>query len=930
MQKNRNQAIATIIAIILVTSMAITLVPQPTAKAVVINGVNYNQATADAINAGMHWDLNANASTIRLTLWNRYHDSIPTWVFSTISPNPVGIGQEFSMVIFNPQVPYQAQDTNDIRYKYHVVITKPDGTTETLPSTGSLTSDSTGTTYTKYAPTQLGNYSVMVVFEQLYWRWSTSGAGQDYYGTTYLSSNKTYTVTVQQDPISSTAISYYPLPTEYWARPIEGQDNTWGAISSHWLNSAADRDFGSPNNRVQTQGTAPNSGHILWTKPTEDGGVVGGEADAFTGDREGQVFNAGHQYQTRMQDTSIIMYGRLYYQEPITWAGGGGAWVCVDLKTGQEIWRNQTMTNEYWRNQTVTATPNFGFYRAYDDMNQHGVINPGYLISQYTTGTGANAYTTWTFIHPRYGTTPTTLNITSIPSGTIVAGPKGEQLRYIIQNEGTSSSPNWRLFEWNSSRVFEYQTSGTFNASLASRIQVPSTAPNEPFLPTWDFNVSVSTSLPSTWNPTILQVVRGDYLLGSNGTLPRAGTSSLYYHNQDVSTLFAISLKPGQEGQLLWMKNIDMTFVNSAQQIIQRLYIRAGEGVFVMQEMPSLTWIGFDVHTGNQLWTTEPQADTNPFGYYSWVSLMNVYGSSIYDGTLITAGYTGHVFCYNLTTGELLWKQAALTGGEIFKYYTVFHGLTADGKVFIGTHEHSADAPLLKGAQVRVFNLTTGEIVWNMDGWANPVTFALGDGVLTYWNNYDHQIYAVGKGPSSTTVSIADDVVASGNSVMITGAVTDVSPGTTQSVNGMRFPNGVPAVSDASQSAWMAYVYMEKPRPTNVTGVTVTLSVLDSNGNQRDIGTTTANADGFFSFNWKPDIEGKFTVTASFAGSESYWPSHATTAFNVDQAAPTATPQSIAEQPVSEQYFVPAIAGIIAAIAIVGVVLALLLLRKKA
>ena len=922
MQKNRKQTIAALIAIILVTSMAVTLIPQPTAKAVVINGVNYNQATADAINAGMHWDLNANASTIRLTLWDRYHDAIPTWVFSTISPNPVGVGQEFTMVVFNPQVPYQAQDTNDIRYKYHVVFTKPDGTTET---TATLTSDSTGTTYTKYTPTQLGNYSVMVVFEQLYWGWSTGPTGsnpnaaspRDYYGTTYLSSNRTYTVAVQQDPVTSTAITYYPLPTEYWARPIEGQDNTWGAVSSNWLNRAADRDFGSPNNRVQTQGTAPNSGHILWTKPTEDGGVVGGEADAFLGDREGNVFNAGHQYQTRMQDTSIIMYGRLYYQEPISWAGTGGAWVCVDLKTGQEVWRNQTMS----------ASPSFGYYREYDDMNQHGVINPGYLFSNNFG----------TVIHPRYGTTlPDSVNqfsgqttpalkITDVPSGTIVAGPKGEELRYIIQREGS----DWRLFEWNSSRVFEYQTSGTFNASLASLIQVPSTAPNQPFLPTWDFNVSISTTMPSNWNPTILQAVRGDYLLCSNGTLPRAGTSSLYYHNQDQSTLFAISLKPGEEGRLLWTKNIDMTFVNSNNEVIQRLYIRAGEGVFVMQEMPSLTWLGFDVYTGNLLWTSAPQSDVNPFGYYSWVSLMNVYGSSIYDGKLITAGYTGHVFCYDLHNGTLLWDQAALTGGEIFKYYTVFHGLTADGKVFIGTHEHSADTPLLKGAQVRVFNLTTGEVVWTMLGWANPSTFALGDGVLTYWNNYDHQIYAVGKGPSSTTVEITNDVVSSGSSVIIKGTVTDVSPGTQQSINSLRFPNGVPAVSDESQSAWMEYVYMEKPRPTNATGVSVTLSVIDANGNQRDIGTTTANADGFYSFDWTPDIEGKYTVTATFAGSESYWPSHAVTAFNVDPAAPTATPQPIAEQPLSEQYFVPAIAGIIVAIAIVGIVLALLLIRKK-
>ena len=43
----------------------------------------------------------------------------------------------------------------------------------------------------------------------------------------------------------------------------------------------------------------------------------------------------------------------------------------------------------------------------------------------------------------------------------------------------------------------------------------------------------------------------------------------------------------------------------------------------------------------------------------------------------------------------------------------------------------------------------------------------------------------------------------------------------------------------------------------------------------REIGTTTANADGFYSYDWMPDIDGKFAVTATFAGSESYWPSHA-------------------------------------------------------
>jgi hypothetical protein len=110
--------------------------------------------------------------------------------------------------------------------------------------------------------------------------------------------------------------------------------------------------------------------------------------------------------------------------------------------------------------------------------------------------------------------------------------------------------------------------------------------------------------------------------------------------------------------------------------------------------------------------------------------------------------------------------------------------------------------------------------------------------------------------------------------------------------------------------------------------VTVELSVVDANGNYRSIGATTADADGFFSLNWKPDIEGKYTVYASFGGSESYWPSHAVTAFNVDPApeataAPTDAPQSMADL-----YFLPATIGLFIAIIAVGLVMALMV-RKR-
>jgi hypothetical protein len=155
--------------------------------------------------------------------------------------------------------------------------------------------------------------------------------------------------------------------------------------------------------------------------------------------------------------------------------------------------------------------------------------------------------------------------------------------------------------------------------------------------------------------------------------------------------------------------------------------------------------------------------------------------------------------------------------------------------------------------------------------------------------------------------------------------VTDVSPGTKDFMRTARFPNGVPAVSDGSVGEWMKYVYTQFPRPTNVNGVEVTLSVLDSNGNFREIGKTTSDSDGFYSFAWIPDISGEFTVYASFAGSNSYFPSHAETAFSVDPAPPTASPYPLTVLPPTETYFAVSTIAIVIAIVVVGV----LMLRKR-
>ena len=942
----RNKILATIIAVLLISSMAISLVAIQPASA------GLDSATSAAKAAGMKWDFpgsdSANASSTRLMFWNRWKDHVPTWVFLSAAPNPVGVGQQITFLMFNPQLPNAPSSD---KWKYSLDITAPNGAKEVLPPAGAsgiynqaidngkYVADTTGAAWATWTPTQVGNYSIIITFYAVEHTAYASSSDLTYYGVTYDSSTYTVELTVQQDQVQPTGWTPVPLPTEYWSRPIEGQNTDWWQVSSNWLNNCHDADNGGSDNKFQRDGIAPNSGHILWTKSTEDGGVVGGGNFSV----QGEAYNAGHQYQTRFDGNQIMMAGRLYYRESNWYSGSGGDYVCVDLQTGQEIWRNRTMS----------AIPSFGYFYDFDDMNQHGVVEPTWLFSS-NYGTA---------IHPRLGITG--FSVTNVPSGTAVYGPKGEELRYAVTSVGNSTNPAYVLTQWNSSRVFISTTSGTYTGNTPITPARPTGTSTRMMNYTdekrwvevdrgsttcsWNWNgtawwytsstsmsrasLSSTTATAYDWNvtlpvtfsnsPSIRGAIFNDVLLVSNGSLPSAPS----YTYAEEATFWGFSLVPGQVGQKLWGPT-NIKLVTEKNQNLD--FQRAAEGVFVFQVDPDMSWIAYDMHTGNKLWDSMayPESDDNTFAYYISSTGYNPSGNAIAYGKLFSTGYVGYVYCYDLRTGELLWKQAAPTGMEKFEYYTLMIGAIADGKIYIGTHEHSADSPLFKGAKVRCYNVTDGTPIWQMAGWANPHTVQVADGVLTYWNNYDAKVYAVGKGPSDLHVAIDDDVVQSGESVMIKGNIIDISAGTQQKEQAARFPDGVPAVSDASQSDWMAYVYMQKQRPLNATGVPVTLNVVDANGNYREIGTATSDADGFFSYAWMPDIAGKYTVYASFGGSESYWPSHAVTAFNVDPAPATPTPAPTPIASVADTYFVPAIAALFVVIVAIGVV-TMLMVRKR-
>ena len=129
--------------------------------------------------------------------------------------------------------------------------------------------------------------------------------------------------------------------------------------------------------------------------------------------------------------------------------------------------------------------------------------------------------------------------------------------------------------------------------------------------------------------------------------------------------------------------------------------------------------------------------------------------------------------------------------------------------------------------------------------------------------------------------------------------------------------------------AWMDYTYMQKPKPTNATGVQVMLTALDPNGNIENIGNVTSDSMGSYSIAWAPPVAGTYTITAVFSGSNSYFDSNTETHIEVSTAVPTTTPEPTAPAPMTDTYIAYSAVGIIVTIIVVAIVLALLILRKR-
>jgi hypothetical protein len=804
-----------------------------------------------------------------------------TYAFIGAVPNPVGVGQEVLLHVgITDPLANEALGWEGLT----VTVTRPDGKTETL---GPFRTDATGGTGTVYVPTMAGNYTLQTHFPEQLNPASTVAE----YGTPEKAANVTMlasdseklTLIVQEEPVS-----YYPslpLPTEYWTRPIDAQQREWAAVSGNWLEAYPN----IPDNHFAPYNEGPETAHILWAKPLTTGGLAGGALD-------GDSFSTGDAYEG-FWSGSIILAGKLYYQT------GGSAGLkpvvfhCVDLHTGEELWAKTFLDN-----RTIA----FGQLFYWDAWNMHAVF-PYLWVTVGRTWEAFDAFTgDW-----RY-------TVTNVPSGTTLFDSNDGIYRLQV-----NLAKGWMAL-WNETACCALEGSQGNTQALGSwgntvQMHTFDAEANTTWAKSaWSWNVTIPTDLSGR----VYAQFFGDRIIGADISTTAVDVWGLNL-NESKGTIGQVMFDKTWNAPAEWAAgNLTASWAASSLE----------DKVAVLWIKDTRQYYGFSLETGAYLWG--PTESENYLDIYN-VPLAKYGYHDIAYGKLYSTGVGGILYCYDVTTGELLWTYEATDPYQEYLFannWWLDTCFITDGKIYLGHEEHSPINPLPRGAPFICLNATTGDEIFRANGlfrqnhWGGRAI--IGDSIIAGIDTYDLNVYAIGKGPSATTVTAAPEVSVYGSSVLVKGMVTDVSPGTNDAALTMRFPNGVPAVSDANMSDWMMYVYKQFPRPADVVGVDVVVSVLDPNNNVYEVGKATSDASGVYGVAFTPQVPGKYTVIASFEGSGAYYGSFAETVINVEEApaatpGPTPTPASM-----TDAYVLGIGAGAIIAIVVIGLVI-ILMLRKR-
>jgi PQQ-like domain len=798
-------------------------------------------------------------------------------------PNPVGVGQTILVNMWLHPPVHVSRYLAD----YTVKITKPDGTTETIVM-DSYRADTTA--WFEYIVNQIGEWKLKFEFPGGYYPAGnyTVYAGSALYSATadtytnFLqscyykpSSTAEQTLTVQQDFVYSWPPT--PLPTDYWTRPASMENREWWPILGNypgtgyvgggtlWNEVYPDTNpYWNPSANFHPWIQAPNSAHIVWKRQSAIIGIIGGQAG-----QSGPISGAGPPIPS---SPGLIYAGRCYQTVTKTTTQlvngtyrqlPGSVAQCYDLRTGEIYYEIPTADGG--------VTPNIISYApAYATISGKPAVPGG------TAGAGWNAELLSISggrlmkIDALTGAVNTNVSISPLTG----SGGTYYMNNYVLYVQSLGGG-KYSLLNWTTNTSTDNFTSRIISNTSYARSSLPSLI---------DYNTGIGATVSSV-------------------TSTATGTPS-------QTTIIGYSVKTGEQ---LWNITVDEVTYSTACCLADH-----GKVAILTQNG---YYLAYDLNSGKLAWKS-------PVMDYPWSSAgFGAYAVQSAYGMIYREAYDG-VYAFNWNDGKIAWKYKA----PAIAYETPYidensegvysfdaGGIVADGKLFTYNTEHTPSLPLTRGWKLHAINATTGEGVWEITGMMSPG--AVADGYLTAGDGYDGYLYVFGKGKSQTTVTAPDTAVPLGTALVVKGTVTDLSPA----------QPGTPCVSKDSMTTQMEYLHMQHPidgilHNETVSGVSVTLTAVGSDGSYVDIGkTTTSGYYGTFGFAWTPDKEGTYEVIASFAGDDSYGSSAASTFVTVDPAPATITiPEQVTPPDYTMAIFGSAIAVIIA-VAIVGV----LLYRKK-
>ena len=742
---------------------------------------------------------------------------------------------------------------------------------------------STGTRGDRFTFTEAGNYTFWMVMPEV--RYTTRTSDTNY--TEVRSEN--VTLEIREDYYKW----WYPghsMPADYWTRPVDSQLREWYAIMGSWVDTGKQASVYAPYNE------GPETSHILWNTPLGDtfgglaGGDYGGEAAFQTGDAyEGKFIN------------SVAIAGVLYYNKYVS-GNPTQAIVAVDLHTGEKLWERSY---------------NFGGQRLsrgqmlhFDNYNSRGYF--AYLwIVEGTTGR-------WFALDPATG--DSMYNMTGVPTtGVPYYGPNGEILIYQLQAYGGTIY----VQQWNSTYVMNKGNLGSTQDAWGSRVR-PAGTVNTASGAYSGYDINVTTGIAGAVNTL------GSFVTAFPG-------DRVIYGNFSVNgvTLTGISVDPENKGQVLFNKQtwkapsewVDCFPALTPSQNGWAAF-SPDDNILILLINGMFIDYAFSADTGKYKWETEPGNYADSWSGATGQSQPEKYFAY---GKYYSAGPAGIITCHNASTGALIWEyQNVDKYTESYlreNWWSIICAIT-DGKIYIGHREHSPLEPKPRGAPFLCLDAETGDLIWEIDGafrqtmWGGRAVMS--DSIIATLDTYDNQIYAIGKGPSELSVSVSNPIATAGVPVMISGTVLDVSPGTKSANAQLRFPNGVPAVGDESQSQWMLHVYKQIPidHMTDIKGIDITVYAYNAaNDEVVEIGVAQSDASGRYAITWTPKSSGSYDIYAYFEGTGAFYGDTAKTEAAVFDAPVVIEP----ETPPYEWYIVGMGIAIIAVVIVIG----LLILKKK-